>query len=193
MCDDAALRLRAAEARDTELNVVATCAFLDVDLAEQWIATAPSKRATPIFGLSETPISTAQSLAAEPMPIGKGSRGPGRPLGAPNRATREIREALTLIVTRNIPRLQASLNKLAKHNPHGYIASITALCEFAIPKLSRLEIRPPAPSLPIPNFGISFANGGPGLHVPRTWPTDAARPRAAGRGAANHRHLVPWG
>lgn len=92
--------------------------------------------------------------------------GRGRIKGSKNKATGQIRAAIALIVEKNIPRLQANLDKLAKHNPRAYVECVTNLVEFAIPKLSRLELRPPVVPLPAPVFGISFVNGGPGLPVP---------------------------
>lgn len=72
--------------------------------------------------------------------IGKGTPGPGRPKGQPNRATSAVREAFRRLVEDNAEHLQDWLEAVAKDDP-GEALSLTArIAEFVIPKLSRSEL-----------------------------------------------------
>lgn len=72
--------------------------------------------------------------------IGNGLPGPGRPVGRPNRATTEVREALSDLVTGNLPRLQEWLDRVAKHNPKAALEIYVKLVEFVVPKLARHSV-----------------------------------------------------
>lgn len=76
--------------------------------------------------------------------IGTGLAGPGRPVGSPNRATTEVREALAELVVGNVPRLQEWLDRLAKHNPKAAFEVYVKLTEFCLPKLARITVEQPA-------------------------------------------------
>lgn len=72
----------------------------------------------------------------------------GRPPGAVNRATRDVREAFTLLVQKNAPKLQRWLDRVARTDPGRAADLIVKLSDFVIPKLTRMEVRPVAPVLP---------------------------------------------
>lgn len=76
--------------------------------------------------------------------IGGGLPGPGRPVGSPNRATAEVREALAELVVGNVPRLQEWLDRLARHNPKAAFEVYVKLLEFCLPKLARITVDQPA-------------------------------------------------
>jgi len=69
--------------------------------------------------------------------IGTGLAGPGRPVGSPNRATTEVREALADLAVANTPRLQDWLDRVAKHNPRAALEIYVKLVEFVVPRLAR--------------------------------------------------------
>ena len=69
--------------------------------------------------------------------IGTGLAGPGRPAGSPNRATAEMREALSDLAVANTPRLQEWLDRVAKHNPKAALEIYVKLVEFVVPRLAR--------------------------------------------------------
>lgn len=76
--------------------------------------------------------------------IGTGLAGPGRPVGSPNRATAEVREALVELAVGNVPRLQEWLDRVAKHNPKAALEIYVKLLEFCLPKLARITVEQPA-------------------------------------------------
>jgi hypothetical protein len=61
----------------------------------------------------------------------------GRPKGAANKTTSEIRAAFQLLVSNNIDTLQADIDKL---EPEKRIAYIIKFAEFLLPKLQSLSI-----------------------------------------------------
>lgn len=61
----------------------------------------------------------------------------GRPKGAINRSTAEIRKAFQLLVSDNLDRLQEDLNALA---PEKRLAYIIKMAEFVIPKLQSVTL-----------------------------------------------------
>jgi len=69
--------------------------------------------------------------------IGAGLAGPGRPAGSPNRATAEVRDALSDLVAGNVPRLQEWLDRVAKHNLKAALEIYVKLVEFVVPRLAR--------------------------------------------------------
>jgi len=73
--------------------------------------------------------------------IGKGTPGPGRPKGTPNRATADVREAFATLLENNTTRLQEWLDATAAEDPARALELITRLAEFVTPKLSRSQLR----------------------------------------------------
>lgn len=72
--------------------------------------------------------------------IGTGLAGPGRPAGSPNRATAEMREALSDLAVANTPKLQEWLDRVAKHNPKAALEIYVKLVEFVVPRLARHSV-----------------------------------------------------
>jgi hypothetical protein len=67
--------------------------------------------------------------------------GAGRKKGVPNRATRNAREAIALLIDSNIDRLQGWLDEIAAKQ--GALASMRCfidLLEYNLPRLSRAEL-----------------------------------------------------
>jgi hypothetical protein len=60
----------------------------------------------------------------------------GRPKGTPNKTTKEIREAINLIVSSNLERLQIDIDSL---EPKERIKVICDLMPFAVPKLQSIQ------------------------------------------------------
>ena len=76
--------------------------------------------------------------------IGTGLAGPGRPVGSPNRATAEVREALAELVAGNVPRLQEWLDRVATRSPRAAAELWLRMAEFVAPKLARVTVEQPA-------------------------------------------------
>lgn len=66
--------------------------------------------------------------------------GAGRPKGAPNKTTRDVREAIALLVGRNIGNLENWLNRVAEDDPARAATILLDAIEYHIPKLARSEI-----------------------------------------------------
>ena len=67
--------------------------------------------------------------------------GPGRPKGAPNKATLHAREAIAAFVDAQAPRLTELLNKIeAQDGPQAAWKCIQDVIEYHVPKLQRTEI-----------------------------------------------------
>jgi len=66
--------------------------------------------------------------------------GPGRPKGALNKNTRELRESFRLIAENQTPKLQEALDKLFEKDPDKAIKHLLALSEYVTPKLARTEM-----------------------------------------------------
>lgn len=64
-------------------------------------------------------------------------RKPGRPFGATNKATSDIRHLFVGLIENNFDKIQTELDKL-----HGtpFINGILACCEYGIPKLKSVEL-----------------------------------------------------
>ena len=73
--------------------------------------------------------------------IGKGTPGPGRKKGVPNRATQAARDAIATFVDGNADRLQGWLDEIAaEKGALEAFRAFTDLLEFHVPKLARTEL-----------------------------------------------------
>jgi len=61
----------------------------------------------------------------------------GRPIGAVNLATKEIREAVTTLINNNLPKLQTDLDGMT---PENRTKCLIALMEFVLPKVQRVQV-----------------------------------------------------
>lgn len=64
----------------------------------------------------------------------------GRPKGAPNKVTTDIREAFSELIANNIDKLDIWISEVAKKDPAKALTIIIDLSEFVIPKLARSDI-----------------------------------------------------
>ena len=64
----------------------------------------------------------------------------GKPKGALNYTTRDIKEAYRLLIENNLDNLTAWLNQVAEKDPEKAIKILSDLSEYIIPKLARQEI-----------------------------------------------------
>lgn len=74
--------------------------------------------------------------------IGKGTPGPGRKKGLPNRSTALAREAIAKLVDGNADRLQDWLDQIAadeKQGPAVAFKMLMDVMEYHVPKLARTE------------------------------------------------------
>lgn len=64
----------------------------------------------------------------------------GRKKGTPNKVTKDVREAYTLLVHQNIPKLQGWLDRVGEGNPEKALQIMISLSEYVIPKHTRVNI-----------------------------------------------------
>jgi hypothetical protein len=74
--------------------------------------------------------------------------GRGRVRGVPNKMTGTVREILTVFVEKNAAGAQALYDRVSKRNPAKALEIFARVAEFVLPRLQRIEVRPPAPPLP---------------------------------------------
>ena len=71
--------------------------------------------------------------------IGKGTPGPGRKAGIPNRSTTAFRETVTMLLEDNAKNVSTWLAQGAADDPYKALDLLNRLAEYATPKLSRAE------------------------------------------------------
>ena len=98
-------------------------------------------------------------MAARPKPPNAGK---GRKRGVPNKTTAAAREMFTKFLEANSDRVQGLFDRLAKRDPRGALEVLTKFAEFAVPKLSRAEIKADPPMREPPIRFCIFPDGGPG-------------------------------
>jgi len=69
-----------------------------------------------------------------------GERRGGRSKGTPNKATREFRETVRLLLEKNAQNVSKWLDAVAKKDPAKALDLVTRLAEYAAPKLGRTEL-----------------------------------------------------
>ncbi len=63
----------------------------------------------------------------------------GKPKGALNHTTKDIKEAFKMLIEKNIDNLSGWLDHIAEKNPERALKIIIDLSEYIIPKLARTE------------------------------------------------------
>jgi len=72
--------------------------------------------------------------------------GAGRPKGAINKTTADVRAAIALIAEKNVKKLDGWLTRIGRHDPARAMELYLRMIEYHIPKLTRAEIvRPDDP------------------------------------------------
>lgn len=76
------------------------------------------------------------------MPFEKGQSGNpnGRPVGAKNKSSKQVRQAISFFIDDNIDNLQGWINQIAKDDPRSAFQCVIQLLEFGLPKLRRETI-----------------------------------------------------
>lgn len=64
----------------------------------------------------------------------------GKPKGALNHTTKEIKEAFQLLVENNLNNMQSWLNQIAAKDPAKAMNILIGLSEYIVPKLARTEL-----------------------------------------------------
>jgi hypothetical protein len=73
--------------------------------------------------------------------LGGARAGAGRPAGVPNKVNGQVREAVAMLISNNLPNLEIWMAEI--HERDGPLAAmkiIIEVLEYAIPKLSRTEL-----------------------------------------------------
>jgi hypothetical protein len=93
-------------------------------------------------GGSTPPAPSGEGEVSKTLGIGKGTPGPGRPPGLPNKTTALAREAIARFIDGNADRLQGWLDEIAadeKLGPKAAFECFKDLLEYHVPKLARTE------------------------------------------------------
>jgi len=64
----------------------------------------------------------------------------GRPKGAPNKTTAEIKEIITRIVGNQLDRLEKDLDKVREDDPIEAMKLATKLIDYVLPKQTKMEL-----------------------------------------------------
>lgn len=73
----------------------------------------------------------------------RGTPGPGRPKGSPNKATADVRAAIAAFAEANVGKLQEWLDRIAEDEPARAADLFVRVLEYHIPKLGRTELANP--------------------------------------------------
>ena len=85
---------------------------------------------------------TSRKRASNPNRGAKpGERRGGRQKGTPNKVTKDIREAIRELLEECAPKMSSWLDAVAKDNPGKALELALRAAEYAVPKLSRAEIK----------------------------------------------------
>ena len=60
--------------------------------------------------------------------------------GIPNKSTKELREALTSILTVNLDEIEAKLLEVAQDNPAKYVELLLKIAEYSLPKMQSTQV-----------------------------------------------------
>lgn len=75
---------------------------------------------------------------------GSGTANPaGRPKGIPNRITKEFKQAVLDLLTRNAPQFDNWLQRCAEEDPGKALGLVCNIAEFCYAKISRVEMANP--------------------------------------------------
>lgn len=69
-------------------------------------------------------------------------KGSGRPPGAANKTTRDVREIIAVVAEKNAKKIDGWLARIARKSPERALDLYLRMIEYHIPKLSRLETVP---------------------------------------------------
>lgn len=88
--------------------------------------------------------STVPKVGRSGNPNPQGNKGKGRAKGVPNKATKNAREAIALLVDKNTERLEGWLDQIAKEDgPKAAFQCLMDVMEYHVPKLARTELTGP--------------------------------------------------
>jgi len=77
--------------------------------------------------------------SARNLGVNRGNAGKGRPKGSPNKLTLEFRDTVRKLLEDNRENVSIWLDQVAAEDPDKALRHITALAEYAAPKLARTE------------------------------------------------------
>jgi hypothetical protein len=77
----------------------------------------------------------------------------GRKAGTPNKATKDIRDAFTLLIENNLSKLQEDLNGL---EPKERVKLLLDMAQFVVPKLRSIDLKTDEEEIVTINFNESI-------------------------------------